>query len=259
MLKSHTLPSAQNTVADSCPPTTQEIAQAIASLEARKNSCDSSAVQASTVTEIIDNLGLDMTAEDVLTEVRAQRTRQSPLRSLPPAARQQLAVVLAVGAIAFFGMVCINDRMLQNNTSTLPNDPALSPSTLVQDTANHAVLMKTLAEIPDNHPVQCGITDNGTTTLSGPLWTLVKHGGKVYLRCWTVPMSARALSQVSRNTGLLLFQGRTGRDGSIRATAPLTLAADSITLPTGNTPDSASSLDAFDVRLDSHAHETWTP
>lgn len=265
MLKTHAAP-------DTTLPTTQEIAQAIASLEARSASHADQAAQTVTVSEVIQHLGLDMTPEDVLAEVQAQRARQAKTRTPWPLRKKRIAGILAGGALAI--VWALGELLTPQYDSSLPPPlpaaaPAsffpmpkplgIAPNLLVQDTVGHSSVLKTLAEIPDNHPVQCGITDTGIATTSGPLWTLVKHNGAVYLRCWTVPMSERALRQVSTDRGLTLFPTRSGAESGISATEPLTLALTNITLPTGTITDSASSLDALNVSLDSHAHETWNP
>ncbi len=252
MLKTHAAP-------DTAPPTTQEIAQAIASLEARSASHADEAAQTVTVSEVIQHLGLDMTTDEVLAEVQAQRARKAPTLHSWFAIPLWLRALIVLGVLTPCAAIINSGALTQNSSSSSPNHPAVSADTLVRDTVGHATTMKTLAEIPDNHPVQCGITDTGTATTSGPLWTLVKHNGAVYLRCWTVPMSERALRQVSTDRGLTLFPTRSGAESGISATEPLTLALTNITLPTGSITDSASSLDAFHISLDSHAHEPWSP
>ncbi len=257
---------------DDAPPTTQEIAQAIAALEARGACRANGATQAITVSEVIQHLGLDMTAEDVLAEIQAQRLRHTPMRPLSPAKRHGLALICAVGAFAFFGAVWVSSGP-KRETEPAPPTPAftqtaflpaptplsITPNVLVQDTVGHATVLKTLAEIPDGHPVQCRLTPEGSAEGTSPFWTIVKHGGKVYLRGWTVPMSAQAMQQTSRSTGMMLFRGRGGWVGNLRATVPLTLALRGITLPEGVSSSGGDLVVARDVHLDSHAHERWQP
>lgn len=270
MLKSQPVPAEQGTASAARPPTTQEIAQAIAALEARKTSLNTDAVQTSTVSEIIDNLGLDMTAEDVLSEVQAQRARRWGKTPLTPATRKRLAVILAVGALAYCGVVWealsgtpeTNQPPAMATSSVYITSPvplSLSPDTLVQDTTGRSVTMKTLAEIPDNYPVRCDIKRTQFADASNTFWTLVKHDGKPYLRCWMVPMSARAISRINANTGVSLFSSRGGYEGGVKATMPLTLAAESITVIPGDLAEGGPMLKARSVRLDSHAHEKWNP
>lgn len=259
MLKQQPLPAEQNTHSAAAPPTTQEIAQAIAALEARKTSRDNNAVQTNTVSEIIDNLGLDMTADDVLAEVRAQRARQAQTDRPRHAVPKWRSVLIAVAALTFSGAVLSSHLTTPEAappqaalaTSFLiapaPERFSVPPSALVQDTVGHTLTVKTWAEIPDNHAVRYEINPNS-------VWTIVKHGGKLYVRAWAVPMSATAMGQVSSDNGLLLFRESSGTDNNVPATVPLTLAADDVTIT-----DDGYNLRAHHVRLDSHAHEKWNP
>ncbi len=247
MLKTHSIP-------DTAPPTTQEIAQAIASLEARSASHADAASQTVTVSEVIQHLGLDMTPEDVLAEVQAQRARTTQMRAPWSAKRKRLVAVLAIGAFAVFGDV-FSSGVLKPHASSSPNDSAplvFSPETLVQDKVGHAAVLRTLAEIPDNHPVRYSLRDT--------LWTLIKYDGKVYLRCWTPPMSEEAIRQDSeQDTGMLAYPDGKGTDlvNNVPTTAPLTIPAEGIRIPDGSIAQPF--LEVHQVHLDSHAHEKWQP
>lgn len=263
MLKTHAAP-------DTAPPTTQEIAQAIASLEARSASHADEAAQTVTVSEVIQHLGLDMTPEDVLAEVQAQRARQAKTRTPWPLRKKRIAGILAGGMLAIAW--ALGELLTPQYDSSLPPPlpPAaqasffpmpkplgIAPNALVQDTVGDTTVLKTLAEIPDGHPVKYNFLSEGTADSSEPLWTLVKHQGKVYLRCWTVPMSAQAMQQASLSTGITLFCGQAGSVGDIRATAPLTLALQGITLPDGMALGGRNSVPVSRLHLDKYAHEKW--
>lgn len=256
------------TLPDAAPPTTQEIAQAIASLEARSASYTDEASQ--TVSEVIQHLGLDMTPEDVLAEVQAQRARQVQPNHTRNAIPKWLSALIALGFFTFSGII-FNSGMLTSPASPpapvvapaafFPTPPHLSiaPNTLVQDTVGHTPVLKTLAEIPDNHPVQCGLASEGFAAGSGVPWILVKHSSKVYLRCWTVPMSAKAMQQASWGTGVTLFGVRGGFVGNVHATVPLTLSLGNMTVQNNDIDPSGFYLTVRNVRLDSHAYEKWQP
>ncbi len=265
MLKTHAIP-------DAAPPTTQEIAQAIASLEARSASHADEASQTVTVSEVIQHLGLDMTPEDVLAEVQAQRAQAAKMRKPWPLRKKRMTAIITCGVLAI-GLALGELLTPLYDNSFPPPAPVISqvaflpaprhlsiaPNTLVQDTVGHATILKTLAEIPDNHPVRCSFTSEGTADSSDPLWTLVKHNGDVYLRCWTVPMSAQAIQQAGQNTGMTLFCERGGFVNNLHATVPLTLALHNVTLAEGMYLGGRDSATAINIRLDSHAHERWQP
>ncbi len=263
MLKTHAAP-------DTAPPTTQEIAQAIASLEARSASHADQAAQTVTVSEVIQHLGLDMTAEDVLAEIHARRARQA--KTPTPLRKKRIAGILAGGALAIAW--ALGELFTPQYDNSLPPPPpaaaqasffpmpkplGIAPNALVQDTVGDATVLKTLAEIPDGHPVKYNFLSEGAADGSEPLWTLVKHQGKVYLRCWTVPMSPQAMQQASLSTGITLFCGQGGLDSNVRATAPLTLALQGITLPDGVSLGGRNSVPASRLHLDQYAHEKWKP
>jgi len=256
MLKTHSIPN-------TAPPTTQEIAQAIASLEARSASHADAASQTVTVSEVIQHLGLDMTPEDVLAEVQAQRARTTqtkhPLSVIP----KWLSALIALGFLTFSGAV-FSSRGLKPHASSPPSVAVVSsplnnstpliflPETLVQDKVGHAAVLRTLAEISDNHPVRYSLGDT--------LWTLIKYDGKVYLRCWTPPMSEEAIRQDSEtDTGMWAYPDGKGTDlvNDVPTTTPLTIPAEGIRIPDGSIAQPF--LEVHQVHLDSHAHERWQP
>jgi len=265
MLKTHANPEA-------APLTTQEIAQAIASLEARSASHANAASQTVTVSEVIQHLGLDMTAEDVLAEVQAQRLWRGVMQMVRPVPKKRTAAILAgIAFVLSFGIWQLNAPPHRDSSPAPfqdivravcflePSHLTIAPNAPVLDPTGGIITIRTLAEIPNGRPVWCALTTTGFGAVSGTLWTLTKYDGRVYVRCWTAPISAQAMQQVSKDAPLTLCADRNEADGNIHATVPLTFALNNITLQQSNFLHDDDQLIACHVSLDSHAHEKWQP
>jgi hypothetical protein len=127
---------------------------------------------------------------------------------------------------------------------------------LVQDTRGASPVLRTLQEIPDGIPVHCGLTQtDGHATFvdfSNPnsAWTLMKHGGQVYVCGWIPNMSAQAI----QTSGVTLYD-RKELVPAGAAPRPVSLRLDSIQAIPGQGDDEM--IVAQKVQPDAHFGDRW--
>jgi hypothetical protein len=116
--------------------------------------------------------------------------------------------------------------------------------------------MVLLSEVPDNQPVLCLLagTENGARFTdfapSTSHWTLIKHGGKVYVRGWIGDMSEKALRSSVVQVHPLAYYVASGLH-PIRVTLPV----DGFQSPPDLTSDDM--ISAGHVAPDGHFKEKW--
>lgn len=232
--------------------TPEELAAAIARLEARRAGTDGKIAIGDAVTE----LSLDATPEEVLAEVRAARAskpkRQLDRRSRPVIAALIFLSLLGGGTVySFYGPPWgwASQIALRSQAVTPPPAPpqhiSLNPNLLVGERDGKMVL---LSEVGDNQPVYCSYSSSFQpySPGNGIQWTLIKHGGKTYVRGWILKMSPAALAQ-------------DGADVSANGDPAYAVR---ITLPVRgfavSNPDSDErTFHAQNIHLDGHASEKW--
>ena len=243
--------------------TPEELAAAVARLEARRAGVDGKIA----IGDAVSELSLDATPEEVLAEVRAgQRQLQAvkPRRSF--SLRRRLAVYFAAGTLALGITALVGVRtavtapspesMSVSQADNLSPQPApaqhisLDPNLLVGDRAGKMVL---LSEVGDNQPVHSNYYGGGFQQYSpgqGTKWTLIKHGGKVYVRGRILKMSPAALAQ----DGADMYAA-----GDPSFVVPVTLAIQNFTVSSANSPYQSpdAAFHAQNITLDQHAYEKW--
>ena len=219
-----------------------ELAAALAAIETRRTADAHFEAGTITVGEAIVQLNLDIAASEVLTEVLAQREQKADDLALRRIKRRRAVfasvfpVTLAALCIGVGASVLQNGREAQSAPADVPRQtipaPMFRPENLrVSDTNTRTgkVTIRTLAEVPDNHPVRVLSGDllrhvslstppDFVLSSSSPpqmaQWTLVKHDGRAYLRGYVgAPMSDAALqagevmiynhTEVPRRLGLI--------------------------------------------------------
>jgi len=239
--------------------TPQELAAAIARLEARQGENEGTIPLGDAVQE----LGLNATPEELLREIEAGRARQ---QERPPRTRgARLLRIgmsgLAAGALLLGGLFAVRTAPAPPPpvvTVTAPAVPQAAPigvpdTLLVRQRDGKMVL---LAEVPDGQPVLCLLeaTENGARladfTAANVHWTLVKHGGRAYLRGWIGDMSDTAL----RSSIVTVHPSADFIPTGLRP-LPVTLALDALRLPAGLTNDTL--ISASRVVPDEHLKEKW--
>lgn len=234
--------------------TPEELAAAIARLEARRVGADGKIAIGDAVTE----LSLDATPEEVLAEVRAGQNQPQtvrPRRPLPLRQRLSLyfvAGVLTLGITALWAS--LSTPIAQPNVDAIspaisysppPQHISLNPNLLVGERDGKMVL---LSEVGDNQPVYCSYSSSFQpySPGNGIQWTLIKHGGKTYVRGWILKMSPAALAQdgadVSANGDPAY---------AVRITLPVRGFAVS------NADNDERTFHAQNIHLDGHAYEKW--
>ena len=242
--------------------TPQELAAALAHLEARQGGLEGTIPLGDAVQE----LGLNTTPEELLREIEAGRARQqeNQPRTRPPLSeRLALTVVSALALVTFGGMLAF--------LRTVPPSPATAtltaaapqaapigvPDTLLVQRRDHKMVL--LSEVPDGQPVFCDLAgaETGATPAHfadfspGPRhWTLVKHGGQVYVRGWVSDMSDTALRSTVVAVQPTIGYGNTGM-----RPVPVTLPLSSFQSSPGLTKE--DTISAVHVVPDEHLKEKW--
>ena len=258
MLKHEDNPQSPSPSAAKVRVTPEELAAAITALQIRKEG------QPGTIAigDAVDELGLDMTPEEVLAEVQARRIQQKYLvrRFLPKRLKVLLAALFALVGVSIWGLSQQPPGNSSYDAHVVPNDyaPSNAPnridfasSLLVGDEAEKIMM---LSEVGDNQPVRCTFNlQAGAFSQYAPentrvLWTLIKHNGKVYVRGHMQKMSAKVFSVLGADV--------TTVDNDPQFPVPVTLAVEAFTV----TPGAGSEVEfhANDVHLDSHAYEKWS-
>ncbi len=240
--------------------TPEELAAAIARLEARRAGADGKIAIGDAVTE----LSLDATPEEVLAEVQAGQKQAQAVKPRRPLSLGQRLRLYFVAAILTLGMTAL----WAQGTVVTPADMAvtaispavtyspppqrlsLTPNLLVGDRAGKMVL---LSEVGDNQPVHCSY-GNGSFQQYSPgentQWTLIKHGGQTYVRGWILKMSPGVLAQDGADVS-------TVRDNNFAV--PITLPVNGFTVGNSTLPyySPDAVFHAQNIHLDGHAYEKW--
>ena len=233
--------------------TPEELAAAVTALQIRKEGSPGTI----TIGDAVEELGLDVSPEEVLAEVEARRATKKR-----PSSKMRLRVLsAALAALVGVSVWGISQRPSNNpsyNVHTTPNDYAplnkpgriyLASSLLVGDTSGKILM---LSEVGDNQPVYCtfDLKTGGFTQYTPEnaqvLWTLIKHDGKLYVRGWMLNVSPKVMD----------YEGiDVATENNSGFNVPVTLPLDSFkVLPVVG---SVAQFHAVNVHLDKHAYEKW--
>ena len=243
--------------------TPQELASALARLEARREEGQQHQEGTVALGEAVQELGLPVTPEELLREVQAGRAQaQTPPRQKHPARSAGIGAVAAAAITLLGGTLVFLVRSAPPQPAQIavvaPTTPLAAPITLpdsllVRDADNRMVL---LSEVADNRPVLCNLTATDQATAFAPFtpaslhWTLIKHGDRVYLRGWIADMSPAAL----RSSPVEIHPVRAYVATGLHP-VPVTLPVDGFTSTPGLTNDDM--ISATGVKPDEHFGEKW--
>ncbi len=251
--------------------TPEELAAAIARIEARQDTDQRRADGTIPIGEAVQQLGLEATPEEVLAEVQAGRRQAVPRKRRMPLGRR-LALSLGLTGILLGAALGGNDlwqmrrqAAAQASAGSYVLPVLLDPNLLVSTASGKLV---NLSAVKDGQPVHCDMsgvdgrvvftqwTPNSAT--QNP-WTLIKHDGQVYVRGWTY----RTTPGVTQKNGFAVrvqSQPETdGMDVSARSrpnwVIPVTLPLQDLAA----VPKNGVWFHAVGVHLDQHANEKWRP
>ena len=241
--------------------TPEELVAAVTALQIRKEG------QPGTIAigDAVEELGLDVTPEEVLAEVEAGR--QAKPKKVRPRVWDRVVLALGLSGIAlwvsFFVMptypfedasalplnvVAITGVPSTVSFNLIPHYVKVAPDLLVKDDSGEIVLF---SEVKDNHPAECGydyssgsLEQFSSTSADFP-FDLVKHSGQIYLRGGMLRMSEQALQ-------------KNGADitWDIESRVPVTLPLNGFQVVPGM-GDENSGFHAVNIHLDKHAYEKW--
>ena len=186
----------------------EELAKALAAIEARREQSSREAAETIPIGEAVQQFGFDVTPAEVWAEVQAGRVREAGRGTRHR--RKHLrwaaglgAALLALGGLGYARTHSYSDPSEQASPAAAP--PVKQPNVTNQNirvTAHtpNGPLVELLSEVPDGHPMRSTYDDaskitpgylgrsSGRPTIPGYVdapWTLIKYGGKVYLRGWS--------------------------------------------------------------------------
>lgn len=239
--------------------TPQELAEALARLEARQGEREGTIPLGDAVQE----LGLSATPEELLREVEAGRARHQASRPRTRLAKagRTAAAALACGLLLLVGLFAFRSEAPAPSVAvavSAPVTPSAAPITtppnLLVRQPDHKMVL--LSEVADGQPVFCDLaaTDTGAKLADfapgDGHWTLIKHGGKVYVRGWIGDMSDAALRSTIVTFHPLAYYVASGLHP-----VPVTLPLDGFQSPPGLTSDNM--ISASHVVPDGHLREKW--
>lgn len=237
--------------------TPEELAAALARLEARQEAGRHHVDGTVEIGEVVQELGLNVTAEEVLREV--QQLHAKPKRN-----RDYRALACAIGCL-FLPMLgglakyhlfhkSPDAGLTQAEIADRYFRMKIDPYTLVQASTKEGPITETLAEVPDGQLFQCdlhganhfsGIGDYPTTS-----WTFLKHQRKVYICGWTQRSSTKALLQ----NGVTMYRQSSDLPGGVKISLPLD---GFIHANPNETEENPEKIEADVAALDKLAWEKW--
>jgi hypothetical protein len=191
--------------------TPEELAKALAAIEARKEQSERDAAGTIPIGEAVQQLGFDSSADEIWNEVQTQRQQnhwQTQTR-LPRKTRRALIAGVCVAGLVLAGIglhMQPSDNESQN-VSDVPTQQIIMPQ-------SPQTVIKTLAEIPNNGSFYCDeataqkilsrtaptpaqvLVTNGipaTGQQQSVSWTFTNHAGKIYVHGFTTPRSPAAM------------------------------------------------------------------
>lgn len=204
MLKHEDNPQVPSQPAANVRVTPEELAAAVTALQIRKEG------QPGTIAigDAVEELGLDVSPEEVLAEVQLRR------QAVPKKARlvRGRSVVLALGLASILLGLAVNSNIMtqvQGTPLVAGAEPYhVEPRILVLNHALPKPVVMTLAEAPDDETLYCSpygvdvaAMSRNTQELQPEIsqsstemnWPVVKHGKELYVRGWIrVPLSKEA-------------------------------------------------------------------
>ncbi len=269
MLKHEDNPQIQTQPAANVRVTPEELAAAVTALQIRKEG------QPGTIAigDAVEELGLDVTPEEVLAEVQAKQQARPSKKRLLRAQRFVLAIGIA-GVLLGTGIYSGVQTQAQSGQLIPGTEPYhVEPHILALDRAFLKPVVTTLAEAPDGKTLYCSPhaidvaamsrnTQESQPEISQSVtemnWPVVKYGKDLYVRGWIrVPLSKEAakLSDVEVfNKPSLPQLGAAPQE----VTFKLDLQTSGMGLSYQRlNPDGTGVFVFHDPRLTVHAYEKW--
>lgn len=232
--------------------TPEELAAAVAALEARKQRASNTI----TIGDAVDELSLDNHPDDILREVQSQRAQRTSSRR--KSKRGWIGLAGAVIAIGSAGIVLRPHTPVQP-VSTAASSSALSLSS-VKDEQQVYVDTHGLKQIIEGTPAsQVQVYANNV----GIRWGLIKHTSKVYVQAYTLQATEKALATkpaVLVNSEDHYGSSGVGFDesGTLYPTVKVTLPVTAFRYQDAEQTSKHAQITVSDVHMDSHVWDGFT-
>ncbi len=261
--------------------TPEELSKAIAAIETRKQEEARLLEGTVLIGDAIQALELELTPEEVLEEVEAQRHIYKGDECLgaqhPPARRQWKTSLMVLWAVSATGLLLWAGI---SHLTPRPNHRPVHPSQSVIQPSSSLDVTDTIAAIPNGRPFYCLPSEveeiiqheslSKIVVITTPAlsryapWTLIKHHGNVYLRGWISQPSKHALLL----TGTAEIYNFDPETTSVPGLVPITLRVGSfeymgfytrlVTLLAPNQVHQTNQmLTVVNAHLDKYAWEKW--
>ncbi len=256
--------------------TPEELAKALAAVEARRERSAQEAAGTIPIGEAIQQLGFDASPDEVWVEIQAQRQHQAQVVGTRLPRKTRLRGWLAMGMGLF---ILLAFAFIVEEDSGAPSADVTSVITAPSQFAAPPpqTVIKTLAEIPNNgtfycdsataqtllrHPAvtaQTLVTDGTPTTgeQRDDSWVFTKHDRVLYLHGFTAPRSAGAMQQ--GNIPVLDDKVDETGVGGLNYSERITLAVGHFKVNdfSGQMGDGVQQIVVSDIHPDSHFGDTW--
>ena len=272
---------------------TEELAKAVAAIEARHQEEAERLEGTVLIDDAIKTLQLDMTPEEVLAEVEAQRRAQKDGKETTEQSRISPGLLgkLLLPLVGMTGVIVMG--FWTKAAHPLPGPPVTAPPVTAPPVTAPPVtappvtrplspppIVNAISLIPDNSPFYCLPSEVEEVIRAQPLsqisvitapalsryapWTLIKHKGKVYIRGW-ISKSDKPSLAASRTTPVYNFDPASAPQPHL---IPVTLRVGgfeflgfytrlSTPLAPKSDPHTEQMLAAVYVQMDRYAWEKW--
>ena len=252
--------------------TPEELAKALAAVEARKEQSARQQENTIPIGEAVQQIGFDATPEQIWAEVQAQRQNQDQaMRRLPKKARRRLWLALCVVFPVLIGMMAAIEGHSGISNETPSVTDISSPQVFIPTTP--PTIIKTLAEIPNNGTFFCdedtaqGLLQKKVnanhvlvtevqpfTGQQNNSWTFTKHDDKLYLHGYTALRSPEAI-QLGH---VPIYNTRVVEAGTgINYDQPITLAVGEFRRDSFDDNGPAKELTVSAIHPDQHFKDNW--
>jgi hypothetical protein len=217
--------------------TPEELTQALTAVEAKSEERSRQLADTISLGDAVQQLGLQVSAEELLAEITAQRSRQLQPRKTATrlVIRRNAAAAIAVGLLMLAFLLIL--RSMPRSAPALSIPPPAEAA--LQPTASTGYPL--LSEVPDGQTVQCDFptlkslaagTNPATVHVdarpedpASRLWTVIKHNGKLFVKGWG--LQSEALKAVNGQNAVL-YASQTFGEVTTEARVPIEVPIDVI-------------------------------
>lgn len=258
--------------------TPEELAAAVTAIEKRRQT---ESGERQPISQLLNEMGLDITEAELLAEVQTRRVRPKARRAWRLPKRNVLvAGTLAVAGLFFTlagtWLLTPNDTDGVNSQFFGETNASLATKLLVQEHSGSSPVIRTLAETPEGHTVFCSAEAAEyaatsrqyrfephpvTQDAQNMTWPVVKYHSELYLRGWTPAVFSQAAAKQAER--IAVYNAPTAPGAGARPTQiTVRLMPNMFANGIGYWHEPGTAPEIFycaRLNLDKHAYEKWKP